>query len=273
MKESGFPGSVVLYGTGLMGCSFALALRQQFPKIRVYGVDDADVLDRARRLGAVESTSQLPQSADLLILAAPVGAILKRLEELPADTQGLIVDVGSTKVAICEKAEGRGLPFIGGHPMTGSERSGPEAASADLFKGAPFFLSPISSTPKDAVQKLKPVLESIGAQPILMDAHAHDKIVAQLSHLPQIISTVLADQTSDNKNMAGPGWKSVTRLAASPFHVWRDILETSGSLPAELQSFIARLRVVLDSLEKGNLQELEAMFDRANRAASGETHE
>ena len=158
--------------------------------------------------------------------------------------------------------------------MTGSERSGPEAASADLFKGAPFFLSPISSTPKDAVQKLKPVLEAIGAQPILMDAQEHDMIVAQLSHLPQIISTVLADQTSDNKNMAGPGWKSVTRLAASPFHVWRDILETSGSLPEELQSFIARLRVVLDSLEKGNFQELEAMFDRANRAASGEnSHE
>src|SRR6185436_11510842 len=114
MKESGFPGSVVLYGTGLMGCSLALALRKQFPRIRVYGVDEADVLERARQLGAVESTSQLPQSADLLILATPVGAILKRLEELPADTQGLIVDVGSTKVAICEKAEHRRLPFIGG---------------------------------------------------------------------------------------------------------------------------------------------------------------
>jgi prephenate dehydrogenase len=269
MKDSGFPGSVLLYGTGLMGCSFALALRKQFSRIRIYGVDEPDVLNRARQLGAIESASELPQSGDLVILATPVGEILRRLDEIPSDTQGLILDVGSTKVAICEKAERRRLPFIGGHPMTGSERSGPEAASADLFKGAPFFLSTISTSPKDAVEKLKPILEGIGAQPVLMDARTHDKLVAQLSHLPQILSTVLADQTADNKALAGPGWKSVTRLAASPFHVWRDILETSGSLPGELQSFITRLRAVLDSLEKGNLQELEAMFDRANRA-SGE---
>jgi prephenate dehydrogenase len=89
--------------------------------------------------------------------------------------------------------------------------------------------------------------------------------VAQLSHLPQIVSTLLADQTSANKDLAGPGWKSVTRLAASPFHVWRDILQTSGSLPDELRSFIARLREVLDALEAGNMQEVEALFERANR--------
>ena len=87
--------------------------------------------------------------------------------------------------------------------------------------------------------------------------HAHDKVVAQLSHLPQILSTVLAGQTAEDKELAGPGWKSMTRLAASPFHVWRDILETSGSLPDELRSFASHMRAVLDALEAGDMQELK----------------
>lgn len=256
-----------------MGCSFALALRKHFPRVRVYGVDDQDVLDRAQKLGAVEVAPELPRSPDLLVLAAPVGAILKRLEELPSDTDGLILDVGSTKVAICEMAERRRLPFVGGHPMTGSERSGPEAASEDLFRNAPFFLCPISTTPPDAVAKLEAVLEMIGAQIVVLDAKQHDSLVAQVSHLPQILSTLLADQTSTHKALAGPGWKSVTRLAASPFHVWRDILETSGSLPHELQSFITRLRGVLDSLEAGKLEDIERIFERANRAVAGDSHD
>jgi prephenate dehydrogenase len=266
-----FPGSVVVYGTGLMGCSLALALKKQIPGVRIHGVDSPEILDRARRLGAVEAgDTEVP---DLTVLAAPVGAILKLLGELPLAQQQLILDIGSTKAAICRKAEGLKLPFVGGHPMTGSERSGPEAASADLFKGARFFLCPVSTTPMEAISQLTPVLQAIGAQPTVIDPELHDGLVAQLSHLPQLISTILADQTSGHRELAGPGWKSVTRLAASPFHVWRDILQTSGSLPQELQSFIARLRSVLDALEAGDMREIEAIFERANRSVAGETHE
>ena len=265
-----FPSSVTIYGTGLMGCSFAFALKKQIPGIRLYGVDSPEILDRARRLGAVESAE--PPTADLLVLAAPVGGILKLLDELEPGP-ALILDLGSTKVAVCRKAESRRLPFVGGHPMTGSERSGPEAATAELFKGARFFLCPISTTPADAVGKLTPLLEAIGTQPTVIDPEKHDRLVAQLSHLPQIVSTLLADQTSMHKEFAGPGWKSLTRLGASPFHVWRDILQTSGSLPQELRSFIARLRAVLDALEAGNMQELETIFERANRAVAGEPDE
>jgi len=267
-----FPRSVVLYGTGLMGCSFALALRKHFPEVRIYGVDDPEVLDRARKLGAVEAGPGLPKSPDLIVLAAPVGAILKRLDELSPDTS-LILDVGSTKVAICEVAESRRLPFVGGHPMTGSERSGPEAASAELFENAPFFLCPISTTPQDAISKLTEMLGRIGAEPIVLEAKQHDRLVAQLSHLPQLLSTVLADQTSTHKAFAGPGWKSVTRLAASPFHIWRDIFKTSAALPEELQVFITKLREVLDALESGKVDDIEVIFERANRAAAGEAHE
>jgi 3-oxoacid CoA-transferase subunit A len=153
--------------------------------------------------------------------------------------------------------------------MTGSERSGPEAASADLFRDAPFFLCPISSTPKHAVSGLTPVLEGIGAQPVVLDAEKHDRLVAQLSHLPQILSTLIADQASGDTTLAGPGWKSMTRLAGSPFHVWRDILQTSRFLPQELKSFETRLRAVVKALESGNVDELEAVFEKANRLVAG----
>jgi prephenate dehydrogenase len=269
MSGGGFPRSVVVHGTGLMGSSLALALKKYLPGIRVYGIDSAEVLDRARRLGAVDPETA-PAIVDLTILATPVGTILQSLEELPASS-GLILDVGSTKVDICRKAEARKLPFIGGHPMTGSERAGPEAASSDLFTGDLFFLCPVATTPADALPKIRSVLGAIGAKPVVIDPEEHDRLVAQLSHLPQILSTLLADQTAANKDLAGPGWKSVTRLAASPFHVWRDILQTSGSLPDELRSYIARLREVLDALEAGNMQEVEVLFERANRAVSGES--
>ena len=271
MSDGGFPRSVVVYGTGLIGSSLALALRENLPGIRVYGVDAEDILDRARRIGAVDS-EPAPKKSDLIILATPVGTILQWLDELPASAE-LIMDVGSTKVAICKKAEARKLPFLGGHPMTGSERAGPEAAFGGLFKDETFFLCPIATTPVDAVPKVKQVLEAMGARPLLIDAARHDKVVAQVSHLPQILSTLLADLTAENSDLAGPGWKSVTRLAASPFHVWRDILETSGPLPEELRSFTARLRAVLDALDGRDMQEIERIFERANRAVSGEDHE
>ena len=269
MSGDGFPRSVVVHGTGLIGSSLALAFKKYLPDVQVYGIDVAEVLDRARQLGAVVSGPP-PAIVDLTILATPVGAILQSLDELRPNS-GLIVDVGSTKTEICRKAAARKLPFLGGHPMTGSERAGPEAASADLFTGDLFFLCPISTTPADALEKIKTLLAAVGAKPIVIDPEQHDGLVAQVSHLPQILSTLLADQTSGNKNLAGPGWKSVTRLAASPFHVWRDILQTSGALPEELRSFMARLREVLDALETGKMHEVEMLFERANRAVSGES--
>jgi prephenate dehydrogenase len=258
---NGFPRSVTIYGTGLMGSSFGLALKARIPDVRVYGVDSPEVLQRSRLVGAVDAGEA--EAADLIILAAPVSAILGLLDSFSANSS-LILDIGSTKVDICSRAVSRGLPFIGGHPMTGSERSGPEAARADLFNGRPFFLCPVSSTPKDAVPKVTGVAEAIGAKPVLTTAEEHDRVVARLSHLPQILSTLLADQTSELRSLAGTGLESVTRLAKSPFHVWKDIFETSGSLPAELRLFADRLRSVVEALEQGNMKEIETIFARAN---------
>src|SRR4051794_1740338 len=149
--DRGFPRTVTIYGTGLIGCSFALALKQTIPGVRLYGIDTADILSRAQAVGAIDfPATGHSEAADLVILAAPVGDILRLTEDLQPGSS-IILDMGSTKAEICKRAEARLLPFVGGHPMTGSERSGPEAASADLFKGAWFFLCPISSTPSGAL--------------------------------------------------------------------------------------------------------------------------
>jgi len=252
---------VTIYGTGLIGGSLGLALRNAFPRIQIAGVDRPEVVDRALRLGIIDMAG--PQPAGLVILATPVGEILKLLDECSA-RDVLITDVGSTKRAICSKAERLNLPFIGGHPMAGMEQSGPEAANPDLFRHAPYFLCRTKSTPDGALETMRELATAIGAVPREISAEEHDRLVAQISHLPQILSTVLADQTAADKEFAGPGLRSMTRLAGSPFHVWRDIFRTSGFLPHELQAFIERLQRILDSMEAGSLDELETLFKRGS---------
>jgi prephenate dehydrogenase len=248
---------VTIIGTGLIGGSMALALKRAFPGIQISGVDKPEVLEQAKRLKIIDDVGAQP--SDLAILAAPVGDILRLLDQFDTG-HALVTDVGSTKVAICNKAERIGVPFVGGHPMAGLEHSGPESANADLFRNAPYFICRVKSTPGGAVERMQDIAKSIGAVPQIIEAQDHDHLVAGISHLPQIISSVLAAQTAGHKGLSGPGLKSMTRLAASPFHVWRDIFKTSGFLPQELQSFIERLQRVLDSMEAGNFDEVEGLF-------------
>src|SRR2546425_6847889 len=251
------PQRVTIFGVGLIGGSLGLALKRSFPEIRIAGIDTAAVLDRARQLKIVDTAGA--DHADLVILATPVGEILKLLDQFTSK-QTLVVDVGSTKLAICRKAERLAVPFIGGHPMAGQEHSGPEAANVDLFRDAPFFLCPVRTTPDGSVEQFRRIVKAIGAVPHVISPENHDRLVAQISHLPQIISSLLADHTAAHKDLAGPGLRSMTRLAGSPFHVWRDIFKTSGFLPHELRSFIQRLQHVLDAMQAGELDEIEKLF-------------
>src|SRR5690349_13907251 len=222
---------VTIVGTGLIGGSLALALKRAFPELQVAGVDKPEVLERARRLHIIDSIE--PRPSELIVLATPVGNILKLLDQFATETT-LVTDVGSTKAAICNTAERLGVPFVGGHPMAGLEHSGPDAANADLFQNAPYFLCRTKSTPEGAIERMREIAEAVGAIPQVISPDDHDRLVAQISHLPQIISTALADQTAAHATVAGPGLRSMTRLAASPFHVWHDIFKTSGFLPQEL---------------------------------------
>jgi prephenate dehydrogenase len=253
--------AVTIFGVGLMGGSFALALKAAKPTVRIIGVDRPDVLNRAHKIGVLEDGD--PEESDLFVLATPVGEILQLIETL--DTGGkLITDLGSTKVVICQRAEQRNLPFVGGHPMAGSERTGLEAARADLFKGTRYFLCPVSTTPPGGLEMMRDLVQTLGATPEVLSPEEHDRLVAQISHLPQLLSTLLADHTSQNRQFAGPGLKSMTRLAGSPFHVWQDILKTSGFLPHELRDFIDRLTAALESIDKGDLKTVKSAFDRTD---------
>ena len=244
-----------------MGGSFALALKNAMPGIRIMGIDRPEVLDRARRLKMIDTGD--PQNSDLFVLATPVNEILRLVGDIvPSET--LVTDLGSTKVEICRRAEQHGLAFIGGHPMTGSERAGPEAANGDLFKDARYFLCPVSTTPSGALDSMQEVVRGIGAIPEVLSADEHDRLVAQISHLPQLLSTLLADQVGENTEFSGPGLKSMLRLAGSPFHVWRDIFRTSPYLPGEVEQFLKRLSAAQESINSGDLDEIKAAFDRTD---------
>ena len=249
--------TVTIFGTGLIGGSLGLALKRAFAGIRIAGVDRPAVLSRAKQLGIIDTDE--PEPSDLVILATPVGDILRLLDQVSTKTP-LVMDVGSTKVAICDKAERLGLRFVGCHPMAGLEQSGPEAANADLFRDAPFFVCAVRSTPTEGIDKIRSIITEVGAVPHTISPEDHDRLVAQISHLPQVISTILANHTAVHKDLAGPGLRSMTRLAGSPFHIWRDIFRTSGFLPQELQSFIQRLQSILDSMEAGRFDEVENLF-------------
>ena len=263
-----FPASVTIHGIGLIGGGLALAFKKASPGIRIVGVDHPEVLARARNAGIVEPVED--EHSELTVLATPVRGILKLIEDVAPHS--LIMDVGSTKLKICEAAAERQLPFIGGHPMVGSERSGFETADADMFRGARFFLCPVPSTPSGCLERMEGLVRSIGALPTVIDAAGHDRVVARVSHLPQLLSTVLSDYVGEDERFGGAGLQSMGRLAGSSFEIWHDIFETSGFLAHEITLFIERLSSASRSIEGQDWNEIRGVFDRAKRRYRSGTH-
>src|SRR2546423_951032 len=200
-----FP-KVGIIGLGLIGGSIALAARQIWPTSLVIGVDNKDVLETAMRLHAIDVAADDPYvlaEADLVILAAPVKQNIELLAGLDDNvTQpALVTDVGSTKRAIVDAA--RGLPpkftFIGGHPLGGAAKSGLENARPDLFTGRPWLLTPSTKSlppghdahEEEALEKLSAFVTALGAVPRVVDVATHDRLLAFLSHLPQLTASAL----------------------------------------------------------------------------------
>ena len=186
---------VLVAGVGLIGGSWALGLRRAGFTGKILGFDRDEVLERIRASGAVdEARAGLPDDAragDLVVLAVPVGATVELLSGWArALPDGVVVtDVGSTKRAVCEAARGLAATFVGGHPMAGSVRSGVEAARADLFAGAPWFLV---AGEGEARNRVADMVASFGAHPVVVDPEEHDRRVALGSHLPQLVASALA---------------------------------------------------------------------------------
>ncbi|HKQ88953.1 MAG TPA: prephenate dehydrogenase/arogenate dehydrogenase family protein [Candidatus Acidoferrales bacterium] len=271
---------IAVIGTGLIGGSFGLAVRKEFPSIEIVGSDrDSASLDRAFSRGAVQEKAadlaQAVRGAHLVYIALPVNAIVKSLAPIAsaAEPHALVTDAGSTKALIERAAREcfRGKPslFVGGHPMAGKENSGIDSADADLFKGAPYALIANENNLDQRITNFAALISAIGAHVVWCDAETHDWSVGIVSHLPQLLSIALAQVIQDESDetgfplaLAGPGLHDTLRLAGSPYSVWRDILVANSDNVARA---LNRLGQAIEHLQQ-NLKsnELEAEFRAAN---------
>jgi prephenate dehydrogenase len=232
-------GKIAIVGLGLIGGSLALAVRQRWPSGLVIGVDRNDVLEKAMVLHAIDVAADdlvVVADADLVVLAAPVRENIRLLAQLPDHLAGeaVVTDVSSTKRAIVEAA--RALPahltFIGGHPLGGAARAGIEHARPDLFAGRPWlFTSPAHAGPQ--IERLFDFARALGAAPRSIEPAEHDRLLAYISHLPQVAASALmhvvgSGAGAEGLELSGRGLADTTRLASSPPEIWRDITATNA---------------------------------------------
>ena len=271
-----------LIGCGLMGGSFALALKQAGLVQRVVGYSKSpSTTDRARQLGVidVEAPSALlaVAGADIVLLAVPVSATeatLKAIRHL-VTPQMLIMDVGSTKADVVQAAESalreKVGSFVPAHPITGREVSGVEHAEADLYSGRQVILTPTERTYTAQLQRAQEVWTQLGSRVTRMSPESHDAAFAAVSHLPHLLAFTLINSIAGQEDadtylsLAGPGFRDFTRIAASDPKVWRDILLSNREeLIAQSKLFQQALRNIEQAMEKGNVQALEDMLTLAS---------
>jgi prephenate dehydrogenase len=276
--------TLAVIGVGLIGGSFALALRRAGIAPRVVGFDrDRGALETAASLGvidtAAESVSEAVQGADLVVVAVPVrsaGPVLHDVA-LAMDGDAVVTDVGSTKAEVVrvarEELRERFPRFVPGHPIAGRETSGVESATSELFRGARVVLTPAPETAPDALAVVRAAWEGAGGRVAIAEAAEHDRIFAAVSHLPHILSFALVSEIASRDNaaellgFAAGGFRDFTRIAASSPQMWRDIaLQNREALLAELERYGARLAVFRELIERGEAAGLERLMTEARSA-------
>jgi prephenate dehydrogenase len=251
--------SVAILGAGLIGGSFALALRKAGYQGRILGVGSPETLDRAKALGVIDEAAPLDRAAseaDLIYLAWPIRRIVETLPVLEAWVRpdALVTDAGSTKSAIVRAARTlTRCQFLGGHPLAGSERRGVRHADADLFRGRTYVLTPEAPAELETpgARQFLDWLARIGALPLVLTAEQHDRVVAYTSHLPQLASTTLAGLLEGRPELplqvSGPALRDSTRLALSSYEIWGDILSTN---PVAIEEALAAYIEALDQMRR-----------------------
>lgn len=266
---------VGIVGLGLIGGSIALAARQIWPGSLVIGVDRKDVLERAMVLHAIDVAADdavVLAEADLVILAAPIQQNLEILRDLPDNVTGtaVVTDTGSTKRAVVEAAAS--LPdrftFIGGHPLGGAARGGIEHARPDMFTGRPWLFTPSKGHDAQALDKLKTFVSGLGAVPQILSPDDHDRLLAFISHLPQLTVSALMHVVGDaaredGLSLSGRGLQDTTRLASSPADIWREVCATNADeIGSALDALIGVLRQLRADLQTG--KSIDEVFESAN---------
>jgi prephenate dehydrogenase len=266
---------VTIIGVGLLGGSTGLAIKAQGGGIRVAGVGRrAASLRTAMKIGAIDSAhldiSEAVPLSDLVILATPVGTFENCLRSIkPHLKKGAIVtDVGSTKGAVVRLASrvlGPCGPFVGSHPMAGSEHRGPAFARADLQAGANCIVTPTPRTPPVAVRRVEAFWRALGMRTVRMSPRDHDRAVAEISHLPQALASLLMSlPKAQHLKLAAGGFRDMTRLAGSDAQMWRDIFLTNpAAILDALDRFGRSLTHLREMVKQGDSRGLEKFFAAA----------
>lgn len=282
---------IVIFGAGLIGGSFALALRKAHAVGEVVGFGrSVATLQQARQLGILdrigEDVAREVADADLVLLATPVGQMAELMARIAPHlgAHTLVTDGGSTKSdvvsAACANLADRIAQFVPAHPIAGAEKSGAGAAQADLYQGRKVVLTPLPENSPEAVARVRQAWELCGAVVSEMSAEQHDAVFAAVSHLPHLLSFALVHDLAqrDNRDLllsfAASGFRDFTRIAASSPEMWRDIcLANREALLRELQIYIAELNRMSAALEAGDAAQLEQTFRTARELRAGWTEQ
>ena len=279
-----FIDKLAVIGVGLIGGSFALALKHESAVKRVVGVGRTRAnLDAARKLGVIDAATddaaEAVRGADLVFIATPVGQMPEVMAEIaPALEAGAVVtDGGSTKQDVIAYAR-RFLPasferFVPAHPIAGTEKSGASAAFAELYHDRNVILTPQPETRSDAVQLVRRAWETCGARILQLDAARHDEIFAAVSHLPHVAAFALVsmlakrDDAAELLGYSGGGLRDTVRIAGSSPEMWRDIcIANRDALLELLDGYVQELERARAAIESGSGDALEGMFERARSA-------
>ncbi len=274
--------TLAIVGTGLIGGSFSLALKKAGAVREVLGVGrNAAKLTLARELGLIDRAADWKQAgqADCILLAMPVGETEAVLKQLAPHLKlgAIITDAGSTKANVVEAARtvlgDRFADFVPGHPIAGSEQSGPSAARADLFQARKVVLTPQAETRVEAISTVQALWEVTGAQVETLDAALHDRVFAAVSHLPHLAAYALVDELAQRADsdvffrFAASGFRDFTRIAGSSPEMWRDIaLANRGALLTEIDAYLAALQTLRQAVAGQDADTLLELFSRARAA-------
>jgi prephenate dehydrogenase len=267
--------TVAIVGVGLIGGSIGLALRERKLARRVVGIGHrAASLRKAKQLGTVGETTLRVEhgvaDADLVVVATPIEQIVDRVREAAAASrQGtLITDAGSTKATIVASLDGQlsdGVRFVGSHPLAGSEKSGPAAATADLFVGRVVVVTPCRTTPAGAAEEAADFWSALGATVFMMSPEQHDAALASTSHLPHLIASLLAGVTPrENLPLTATGWQDTTRIAAGDADLWTQILlDNRRNVLNSFARFEKTMQAARRALERGDAKTLHRLLSEA----------
>jgi len=268
---------IVIAGLGLMGGSMALAIKQNLPQLKILGYDLPHVAEEALQRniidGIITDWPRQCRDADLIFLATPLRILKQHLTDLNGvvSKSTLVTDMGSTKQQLQELVERLAFSgtYVGGHPMTGAEKSGLNAANALLFENAVYILTNTESCdPELLEQKLLFILKAIKSRVLFLDPGIHDKILAAISHLPQILAIDLVNLVGDRDSeeypylqLAAGGFRDLTRIASSSIDIWQDIFQSNRE---NVRQVIRELiKILQNNLEK--LDNLAEDFNKANQ--------